>query len=530
MKPPCCGDPSGRLLAGPERAYSAGAGRGVRMLLALLLGLTLGAASPAPSGASVLASSAQESAAPFEAVDCEALIDIPIEEVALRCGYVRVPERWERPDGPAVALPVVVARAGPVEPGAAPVVVVPGGPGDELVGGAAYLATYTLRALAEGRELVFFGQRGTRLAVPSLHCDEVDRAAAADRSEQLRPADLRARALVAYRNCRERLAGSGIDLSAYTTAQSAADVDAIRRALGYERVSLYGLSYGSRLALAVMASFPDTVRAAVLDDVVPNQTDFLLGMPHATAGAFRLLFDQCAADQACAGTYPDLELRFHWLLDRLAAEPLEVVYRDANGRRRAATLDGEQVLATLYAGLAISSYLPEVPRAIVAFEEGSGQPLQELLGTAAVLNPRGMYLSIVCREYVDLWRPTELGAASGGLRPELVTLFGGFRSYEQLCRIWDLPPAGPDERAPILSAVPSLLLVGENDPITPPAYAVEAARTLTDARLIVLPGVSHNALSGGGACAAALTDAFLDDPAAPLDRACLKQLAPPDFR
>jgi pimeloyl-ACP methyl ester carboxylesterase len=463
------------------------------------------------------------------AVDCGRIVQIPVEGVKTDCGYLVVPERRDRPGGPDIALPVVVVRAEPAELRGLPLLVLPGGPGDELVSGAPYLVSRGLRALAAGREVVFFGQRGTRQASPSLHCNELDQLNAAARAQHFTPAALRERAPEAYRACRARLEASGIDLSAYNSAESVADLLDLTETLGLDRMVLYGQSYGSRLALLLAQARPEGIQAMVLDDALPNQTDFLLERPRAADGAFRLLFQQCAADPECAAAYPDLELRFHWLLDRLAGEPLTVAVRDQAGRTRQLSLTGEQVAAALYAGLAVSAYLADVPLAIAAFEQGNGQPLQGLLESATTLNPGGLYFSIVCREYVGLWQPEQTSAARAGPRPELADLFGGFESLQQQCRSWGVPPAESNERQPIASEVPTLLLAGQNDPITPPAFAAEAARLLTRAQVLALPGVGHNALSGGGACTAQIAAAFLADPTGQLDLACLDSLGPPPF-
>jgi pimeloyl-ACP methyl ester carboxylesterase len=462
-------------------------------------------------------------------VDCERIVQIPVETVEVSCGYLVVPERRDRPAAPDLALPVVIARVGPDGPRELPLLVLPGGPGDELVSGAPYLLSGSLRALASGREVVFFGQRGTRLASPSLHCDEVDRLNAAARAEGLTPTALRARGLPAYQACRARLTAEAIDLSAYSSAESVADVLDLVQALGLDRLVLYGQSYGSRLALLLAQAAPERMQAMVLDDAISNQGDFLLERPRALDGAFRLLFQQCADDRRCAAAYPDLELRFHWLLDRLAAGRLEVAIRDQAGQTRQLRLTGEEVAAALYAGLAVSAYLKDVPLAIAGFERGNGQPLRDLLTAATTLNPGGMYLSIVCREYVGLWQPAALAAARAGPRPELADLFGGFQSLQEQCQVWDVPPAAPEERRPVESDVPALLLTGQNDPIAPPAFAAEAARGLRRARLLVVPGVGHNALSGGGRCTGQIAAAFLAEPGGPLDLGCLDRLGPPAF-
>ncbi len=130
----------------------------------------------------------------------------------------------------------------------------------------------------ETHDIVTYDQRGTGRATPSLECPERDEVAVATLQAAEDPADERAAVAAAMRACRDRLVAVGIDLDDYDSEASAADLDDLRRALGYDRWTILGISYGGRLALATMRSFPDGIESVILDSVV--RRDLRRRRPH----------------------------------------------------------------------------------------------------------------------------------------------------------------------------------------------------------------------------------------------------------
>lgn len=139
----------------------------------------------------------------------------------------------------------------------------------------------------------------------------------------------------ATRSCRDRTAGGGYDLGAYDTTANAADVADLRVALGLDEWNIYGVSYGTHLALTLLRDHPDGIRSVVLDSVVPTQSNIIEGFWPGAAEGYRALFDACAAQPACAAAYPGLQDEFTGTVNRLAASPLTV---GLSGRR--VVLDG----------------------------------------------------------------------------------------------------------------------------------------------------------------------------------------------
>ena len=186
------------------------------------------------------------------------------------CGYVSVPERRDRPDGRRIRLSVAVfpALAAEKHP---PLVYLEGGPGGEALDGLPFTYEEVFSFLNEERTVVVFDQRGVGFSDPSLSCPELVDLDFELLDEDLSTDEWLARRLPVLDGCRERWVDGGVDFSAYNSAESAADVADLRLTLGYDEWDLYGLSYGTRLALTVMRDHPEGVRSVVLDSTYPPE-------------------------------------------------------------------------------------------------------------------------------------------------------------------------------------------------------------------------------------------------------------------
>ncbi|MCA9906963.1 MAG: alpha/beta fold hydrolase, partial [Anaerolineae bacterium] len=191
-------------------------------------------------------------------------------------------------------------------------------------------------------ELVIFDQRGTGYSEPSLACPESEELMLSTLDEDLDSEQSKGLLLQMVTACHDRLRGEGIDLAAYNSRENAADVDDLRRALGYDQWDLYGISYGTRLAQTVMRDFPDGVRSVVLDSTYPLSADLTVDTIANMDRAFDTFFAGCAANAACSEAYPDLENRFFALADTLNATPILVpVLHVFTGQQLEALVDGD---------------------------------------------------------------------------------------------------------------------------------------------------------------------------------------------
>lgn len=437
----------------------------------------------------------------------------PPPNAAVSCGVVNVPEDRARPAGPTLSLAVVVYRSARSNVNTPPLFYLQGGPGADAIAWSASVHASVVAPIVAERDLVVFDQRGTgfstpRVECPDLHTDDPVAAATA---------------------CRESLLAAGIDPAAYTTAANAADVRDIARALGYYRIDVYGISYGTRLAMTLMRDDPSLVRAAVLDSALPPEVLRVNDTAANADEALDTLFAACAGDPACSQTYPDLAQTFDALLGQAAQTPIVVPGTDALGGEQALTLDPAGVINAAVWGLHISDYIPAVPYAISALEQGdvtSLNPLAAIFSASAPDMASVVNLAITCHEQILPTTAEALNAAFDA-HPRTAAfgrlhVFGDPAIGFAVCQALGVTAATPAELRPLETDRPSLVLAGGLDPTTPVAYGERAARASSHSTFVVWPTAGHGVSAGPDAhCAQAIISQFLTDPAAAPDTTCV---------
>ena len=444
-------------------------------------------------------------------------LSVPPDELGYKCGYVIVPERHTKPDGPTIRLPVAVlpARGGSSE--APPLFVVQGGPG----GSAFEIFPFILpnSVIAQKRDIVMINQRGTDYGEPELEChesfDALPELAILPLEEGL---DL---SLEQVKTCKDRLVSEGIDLGAYNSVENANDLEAIRQVLGYEQYDFYGVSYGTLLGLHLLREHPENLRSVILDGVVPAQINFIAELPANTSRIFEELFQFCSQDPECQKDYPGLEARLVRLLQQLDDDPAILRLKDPDtGKVIKSRLDGDSFLDLLYQSFYMDHPYAIFPRIIADTAAGDYLFLEELGALMAFDRSfnEGMYYSVVCSEEI----PLDSGKISfDGLKP-YVSRTAGIQSqyYQDVCKIWDVEALPPYVNQPVVSDKPVLLLSGQFDPITPPSFASLTAETLPNSYNIVDPYGSHG-VAFDDECLNQIILAFLDDPSTEPDASCL---------
>lgn len=433
-----------------------------------------------------------------------------------RCGFVRVPEKHAAPDGKHIELFVAVKRASAPTRQADPIFYLEGGPGAPGSGTAGVLGT-----IFPERDVIGIDQRGTGASLPSLRCPEVDALMARE--------DLQSNAAIseaftdALLACGEALKKSGVDLTAYRASESALDVDLVRQALGYDRINLYGASYGTRLAQEVMRRRPGILRSVVLDSVIPTNVDRVAATPRAIDESLRRVFAACAADQACSTRYPALPEMYRQTFDKLTRTPLDVRVKGTSGR-----LNGQGLQSLMLGSLYFAPGIAELPALVVAARDGNASVIEasfaakfaEMLGGSLAW---GAFYTHECPGEVAFSSRATLEAAYAtfpqwreglGLVPGIAST-----SIFDVCRAWGLTAPGAGENDPVRADVPTLLLAGEFDPVTPPAWLDAASQTLTNAQAIVVTGQAHGA-GLTSTCGALSARAFLADPTRKVDASC----------
>ncbi len=442
----------------------------------------------------------------------------------VECGYVVVPEVHGKPDGATMRLAVARFYSSTTATAPDPTLYLAGGPGQ------AGLRAGVLRTLVPiftvGRQFVVFDQRGTGNSEPSLSCPEVTEQDRRDSGRLLSAQERAESGIAAVDACRDRLAQS-TNLAAFSTTESAADVNDIRTALGYDRVNLLGVSYGTRLALTVQRDFPQIVRSVILDSVVPPTVDQYAQYTPSFDRALRLLFAQCAADALCKRQYPAFAADFSQVVQRLNRQPVTVSVTDRDtSAKRDAVITGDRLVSFIHDVLYIGGASGTIPALISQLKNGRTDQLALLLGVFSSQDVGvGMAYAVRCNEYVPFSSAESVTGATLGVLPEVVAArLPGELAIFRLCEKWHVRPVDPRDGQPVVSNLPALILASANDPTTPPAFGQAAAVTLSQSVYVETPGIGHIVLTNGGQCAAGIAQRFLDDPATKPDTSCVASL------
>lgn len=260
---------------------------------------------------------------PVTVAPCELpLGTLEVEGQTVICGTVSVPERYDPPSERRVALEFAILKAQSLSPAADPIVYLHGGPAAGTLGSIGLVSNVLFPNHRRTRDIVTFDQRAAALSSTSVRCYEgiADHIVDLVRVGQGDPDAADLGSLVAP--CVDEIKASGADLAAYNTANNARDVQALMRTLGYPEYNIYGISYGTRLALEVMRTAPEGVRSVVLDGVAPPTQKIYDDLLGPVVDTLDVLLAQCAADADCASAYPDLESDINRTFARLGEQPV----------------------------------------------------------------------------------------------------------------------------------------------------------------------------------------------------------------
>ncbi|MEM7801857.1 MAG: alpha/beta fold hydrolase [Chloroflexota bacterium] len=458
----------------------------------------------------------------FEQTDCFFEVDTPFataETLGFECGYVTVPEQHSVPDGPTIRLPVAVLQAVGPSPEPDPIFLAQGGPGGDAFGIFSITAPGSL--LNQDRDIVIFNQRGTLYAEPQLDCRELfdnlpERIAAADEAEAVRLEE------EGYAQCRERLVNEeGINLSAFDSLENARDIDLIREALGYDSYNFYGVSYGTLLGLHLMELDPPALRAVILDSVVPTQTNFVVEVSQTENRAYDEYLDACTSDTTCNTIYPDLEARVAALYEGLNANPVTMTLTNSDtGESFDGQVNGDSARGLIFSFFYIPDFYTVFPRMITDLERGEYDSFENLASLILFDDSIsfGMYFSVLCAEDSD-YNAEDVPVE--GLRSFISeNAVDDALSIRDSCLTWDVEQLDESVDDPVVSDIPTMLISGRFDPITPPAYAAAAAETLSNSYNVVNPLGSHGNIWGGDSCSVSIARDFLDDPMTVPDDSC----------
>jgi pimeloyl-ACP methyl ester carboxylesterase len=434
----------------------------------------------------LFAAASRAADSPLALTPCQIQHPARVAVINAQCGTLQVPENPQDPQGRKVGLRVAQVRAISQRKVADPLFLLAGGPGAAATDLYAQAAPVFARILRD-RDIVLLDQRGTGQS-NALVC-ELDEEKLMRTSGEAIEAETK--------RCLETLS-SHADVAYYTTSVAVQDLDKVRAALGYERINLYGSSYGTRVAQHYLRKFPKRTRSVILDGVVAPDTALGPAIALDAERALSSIFERCTRDASCRERFGDPGVAYRALRTSLQAKPVDVNLSHPTTGEPEKLEFGSLHLATV---LRLATYTSEeaavVPLALdLAHRNGNFTPLagQFLLMSRRVGDQLayGMHNSVVCTEDVPFYQAGEID------RSALAMTFLGttqLDALQNLCKTWPRGPLDKDLREPVRSDVPVLLLSGGNDPVTPPAAAEQAKRFLTQSLHVVLKDLGHGQLA-----------------------------------
>lgn len=454
----------------------------------------------------------------LELTDCRLSAGPAYPSIKARCGEFERPVDPAHPDGETIMLNVAVVPALTLDPAPDPVVPIAGGPGQATTRFYAGTAA-AFEPLRRKRDILLVDQRGTGSSAP-LNCEMDDELVQIQLTNE--------QTLDATRQCLDALPH---DPRFFTTSVAIRDLEAVRQALGYAGLNLYGISYGTRVAQHYARRFPDSTRSLILDGVVPPQLALGPAIAVEAQKALDAIFGRCAEDASCGEAFPDLSQGFEDVVERLSAEAATVTLpHPVSG-----LLESVRFGANEFSGaIRLLSYHPTtialIPLFVDQAAKGNLMPL-----AAQYLNIRdgfaeslsgGMHNAIVCTEDAPFF------AGEAISDQELAATYIGPMMREALatmCSIWPRGVIDEDFKEPLATDIPVLLLSGEADPITPPRYAELAAVDLGNALLLTGREQGHG-LATRGCTADVMAEFVAITSVTDIDSSCFeRQFAMPFF-
>ena len=429
------------------------------------------------------------------------------------CSYLSVPQNYAEPAGRQLKLHIALIASSARKPQADPAVYLAGGPGQSASESFGQMAG-GFHEILKARHVLLVDQRGTGLS-HALKCDMPEDASL------VTPDEPAVRKLV--RDC---LSKQDVDPRFFTTTDATKDLESLRVAIGAPQLNLVGFSYGTRVAQQFAMHFPKSTRSLILDGVAPNQ--LILGSEHAQAldDALAKQFARCAADKVCFERFGDPAKTLTELVADLTANPREIEIGDpltGKPSKLPLGIGALQGMARFYAYASETSALVPLlmdeakhgrPQAMLAQSEMAGKNLGDAMS-------HGMQLSVLCSEDNEFLKfdPSNAQRLLGNEMQEILQV---------QCQEWPKGERPKDFFQPLTGAVPTLLISGEFDPVTPARYGDLVLKGLSNAQHIIVPAQGHINLGRG--CIPKLAGEFMSALAPKnLDTKCVKKIQPAPF-
>lgn len=456
----------------------------------------------------------------LEEVEC--WFDIPRSRLEVRCHYMHVPQDHANTSAQWIYFPVIKVSDRRENAVKSPILHLGGGgPGNPMgfwpgADTGWIFDRYRGLVSATGRDMYIIDPRGVGYTEPALACYEY-----VDMIEGVLPENVSIQeenrlTTEAYRRCRSRLEGQGVDFSRYNSATVSRDMEALRKLLGIEKWNLYGVSYGSRYAMVMARDFPDSVESMILDAATFPDINYTERAGHDFLQSFERLFRFCENDSDCNNRMGDIRPRFWALVERLEENPPRfVIPHPYTGEDMRVALTGIRFLNAYFNALYDAEFYPQLPEYVASLEQGElGQFEIVLILWIYFIMDRdygdGAAIAHYCHEeapFVDLDRTI----ANLALLPELIREVAIVEVQATLrqCREWGITPATRIENLPITTDIPTLFLHGALDPVLPVEDLERQMKTFLNSDSVVFDDISHTVV-GLHPCGTEIASKFYD--------------------
>jgi pimeloyl-ACP methyl ester carboxylesterase len=435
----------------------------------------------------------------------------------VKCGHLTVPENYTLKDGAQISINFAILPAIDNSDNNTPLMFLAGGPGQAAVELAAGLRI-AFNEIRKTRDIILVDQRGTGKS-HALECKEIS----VDQNVyQLIPEDFSEQEIT---DCIAQFTG---DLSQYNSENAIRDFDAVRAALDHKKINIYGGSYGTRAGLVYMRMFPESLRSVVLDSVGPIEVPIGL-FGQSSAQSFNLVLEHCQQEEVCHNAYPNLADEFQQLIKRLTDKPLIMAIQHPRlGTNTEFVISKSKLLGTIFQQLYSVPSRNLIPLIIHQAYLNNYMPLAGLIAMTDEVQMvyTGLLFNITCNEDFPKITPEMLAEDANNS-------FGGDNSqlaFKKACGIW--PKYRPSEEfyQSVTANIPTLILSGELDPVTPPSNGDFSAASIPNSHHIVVDNISHGVATSTGTCGVLIINEFLSTLTPnKLDETCLEEVPAESF-
>ena len=436
-------------------------------------------------------------------------------------GYHEVFENRSTNSGKTIMLYIIVIPS-INKTNSPPIFMIEGGPGLSVTNGAAFYADKK-NPYRQNNDVVLIDVRGTGKSNP-LHCPSLQQKENLQQQlDEMYPAEK-------VKACNELLSKEN-DLQQYNTTNVVQDLEEIRTWLGYEKIHIYGLSYGTRICLQYMRMYPQSLSSSVLWSPVPTYARMPLYHAKFAQQALEKTWNDCSSDSMCNKNYPNISNEFNSLMKRLKQKPADYIFKDSDGTAEHITVSWDafetKIRSLMYAPAGIHT----IPFVVHEAWKNNLRPFIDLFPKENFFDDflaEGFYLCVTCTEDVPFIKSSEISLETRQ------TFMGSYRIQQQLqaCANWTKGTLPSIFLQPVTSNVPTLIISGSFDPVTPTAWAKEIAATLPNSTLVVIPYMSHlfDGLSNEECFDNIVADFITNGNYQKLKTGCVNEMKPPGYK